>query len=370
MGQLRSPPPSPPAHSGPASPAGSCGAGEAVPCEPHLEHSQQSPPYSTSGVADSPGATPQQASPAPDKENQGSNWSPGDTSKRQQAGHKAAQWDEERLELLNLLERLQDQLSAHAELAASARKSSRPPQRQHAAPPPSPFCQRHFAEQEVEDGETAASAVVDEAAEAGEAAEGGAMPCGSGEPTAFSPATAQRSNRAAGNLQASFDSVGGSSTASEEPSSEEVGAEGGSPAVAAHPVFDSPLPPESVARSGAPSPPSVRPPQSEIAGAQQQGEEQTPSSRPAAAPASLEEAVEQEGQPIPRARSSAGASQTLEAFLSPPAGSSPVAYGAPPGSANLPATAEQQRLLQAEQRAAELEVGRLRVLQLRRCVEA
>lgn len=356
MGQLRSPPPSPPAHSGPASPVGSFGAGEAVPCEPQLEHSQQSPPYSSSGAADSPGATPQQASPAPDKENQGSNWSPGDTSKRQQTGHKAAQWDEERLELLNLLERLQDQLSAHAELASSARKSNRPPQWQQAAPPPSPFCQPQRAE-DREDEEAAAAAVVDEAAETGEAAEGGAMPCGSGEPTACSPATAQRSSRAAGNLQASFDSVGGSSTASEELSSEEVGAEGGSPAVAAHPVFDSPLPPESVARSGAPSPPSVRPPQLEVAGAQHQGEEQTPSSRPAAAAASLEEAVEQEGQPIPRARSSAGASQTLEAFLSPPAGSSPLAYGAPPSSSNLPSTAEQQRLQQAEQRAAELEVG-------------
>lgn len=357
VGQLRSPPPSPPAHSQPASPAGSCGAGETVPCEPHPEHSQQSPPYSSSGMAGSPGFTSQHASPLPDKENQGGNWSPGVGGRRQQGGSKTAQWDEERSELLNLLERLQDQLAAHAELAASARRSSRPPQRQHAAPPPSPFCQPQFGGEDEEDAEVAAAAAT--AAEEGATAD--AVPCGSGEPAAFTPATAQRSSRAASKLEASFDSVSGSSAASEEASAEQVGVEGTSPTVAAHPVFDSPLPPESLARSGAPSPPSVRPPRA--AGAeqqQQQGEEQTPSSRPtASAVASLEEGEEPQGQPIPRARSSAGASQTLEAFLSPPTGSSPVVNAAQCSGSSLEATAEQQRLQQAEQRAAELEVGSL-----------
>ncbi|PRW59069.1 Chaperone dnaJ isoform B [Chlorella sorokiniana] len=363
VGRLRSPPPSPPTHSGAASPADSCGAGEAVPCEPHPEVSQQSPPYGTSGAAGSPGLSPQQASPQPDKENQGGNWSPAGTSRRQQAGSKAAQWDEERSELLSLLERLQDQLSAHAELAASARRGSRPPQRQHATPPPSPFCQPLFDGHDEEEAGLAAAAEEDTAAE--EADEAGGMPQCSGEPTAYTPATAQRSSRATSNLEASFDSASGSSgPASEEPSAEEVGAGGSSPAVAAHPVFDSPLPPESVARSGAPSPPSVRPAQSPAADEQRQGEEQTPSSRPATSAASLEEAAEeQQGQPIPRARSSAGGSQTLETFLSPPAGSSPVACAVPTSSAGLQASAQQQRLQQAEQRAAELEaeLQRLRV---------
>ncbi len=357
VGQLRSPPPSPPTRSSPASPADSCHAGGAAAREPHPEHIQRSPPCSSSSTAGSPGPTPQQASPLPDKENQGGNWPRGDFSKRQQAGNKAAQWDEERSELLSLLERLQDQLSAHAELAASARRSSRPPQRPHATPPPSPFCQAQFAGQDAEDAEVAAAAALAPAAEAAqEAAEAGAAPCGSGEPAACMPATAQRSSRAASNLEASFDSVDGSSTASEEASAADVGAEGGSPAVAAHPVFDSPLPPESVARSGAPSPPSVRPPWSPAA-EQQQGEGQTPNSRPSAAAGSLEEAAEEHGQPILRARSSAGASQTLEAFLSPPAGSSPIACAAPLSSAGMQQCAEQQRLQQAEQRAAELEVG-------------
>ena len=255
---------------------------------------------------------------------------------------KAVQWDEERSELLSLLERLQDQLSAHAELTASARRGSRPPQRR-AEPPPSPFSQPHFEGQGEQRGEAVAAA--DEQAP-------------TAEPAAFAPASGRRGGRAASNLEASFDSVSGSaaSDGASTASSKEEDVAGGSPTVAAHPLFDSPLPPESVARSGAPSPPSVRPPRPAAAEQQEDEEQPTPSSGPAAAAGSPAHAEEQCGQPVPHARSSASGSQTLEAFLSPPMGSSPVPEAAFTASAPPQAGAEQQRLQQAEQRAAELEV--------------
>lgn len=339
-GQLRSPPPSPLAHAYSASPAGSASSVDA-----HDLLSEGSERSADDVMQGGSGAgTPGNASPGTDKENA---CLAGNGGGRQARRPAKAQWDEERSELLSLLERLQDQLSVHAEQQASASKCERGPQRRQqgtprgrAAPPPSPFSQplgnAGTTEEQLWQPQPPPEVVGEQQTP---------MPPTASQERQASPA-GRRSSGAAGNLSASFDRVSGDSAESTSTAeSEEV--EGGSPAITSHhPGFsDSPLPLHSATRSGAPSPPSVR--------QQRPSEEQAP----CAADDCADDAPEQLQQRwSARGCSSAGGSQTLEAFLSPP-GCSPTPATEPPcSSSSAQDAAKQQRLLQAEQRAAELEV--------------
>lgn len=348
VGQLRSPPPSPAATAGGASPAtaaqpGASPAASASSAEEDLraEASAQSAYSDPAAEYSGRGQPPQPA----DKENVGGN---GSSSSRPRQAAKAP-WDDERSELLSLLERLQGQLSVHAEQQASGatprkqQQQQRPKQQRQAAadgsraPATSPFASQP-PEQERQRGS--------------------------------SPSGARPGSRAAANLEPSFESTvsgsGGSGSGSPAGSSRSAESDGGSPAVAAHhfsadsplpplplpadsplpPVTDgSPLPPHSCARSGAPSPPSVRPMRRPVSA------EQPPGASPQSSAGVGGSPSKQQKQHVQR-----GASATMEAFLSPPVQcDSP----APASAGAQPSRDEQQRLQQAERRAAELEVSEL-----------
>ena len=104
-------------------------------------------------------------------------------------------------------------------------------------------------------------------------------------------------------------------------------------------MADSPVPPRSAGCSGVPSPATVH---QAAAGDREAG---IPCR---GAPPSADGTKQQQQQQ--QRSASAGASHTLDAFLATPAAP---AAAAPPSSAQA---AEQERLQQAEQRAAELEV--------------
>lgn len=345
MGQLRSPPPSPPLHAGAFSatatePAGSSPAASASSAEAQQLQSEDSEQAAYGGV-DSTAATPQRTGadaspPALNKEN--ANLAGNTSAQQGRRQHDKELWDDERSELLNLLERLQDQLSTHAEQQAAGSHQGTTPRQQATpgggggqAPPPSPFCQPMYGEEQAgEEGEEHASA---------------AAHCASKE---RQPAAAggRRGSRAASNLETSFAGVSGDSLPSAEASSdcaESDAVEGSSPAVVAHHMADSPLPtPHSTTRSNAPSPPSVRQPV-------RPADEEAPTAA-TSGPGAVDEGIRQQRS------ASASGSQKLEAFLSPPSGCRPTPTAAPAAPGSAQAEEEQQRLLQAEQRTAQLEV--------------
>lgn len=381
---LHSPPSSPPqpGHASPAASSSGTAEGQAL----EAEDSEQS----VAGPAGSNAGTPAQpsSSPQPNKENAnlGGNGRQGDgtsgggggfggSNRGQQAkAPPKGQWDAERSELLTLLERLQDQLSTHAEQqqqaaataatpghAAGGRNSM--PRRKAAAdggcaPPPSPFCQPlHGEAGGAEQRSAACTSPKHTAAFTPQSHHGGS------EDGSCQPAGGQRAGGAASNLQASFESVSGGSSGVSEPTaspchSPGYTAEGGSPAVNAHHhiAADSPTTQRSARRSSAPSPPSVRQ-QWAPAPASPAGEHTPSSATPAAegvAPVSSQAqffpAEQQPQKPQPRCKTPGGSGHTMEAFLGASPGSSA------PLPSSTPSAEQAERLQQAEQRAADLEV--------------
>jgi hypothetical protein len=359
-GSPHSPPSSPPPQTGHASPAGSTNTAEGQLLG--AEDSEQS----VAGPASSNAVTPERpgSSPLPNKENAnvGGNSGQGNGGAGSSRGQRVpakGQWDAERSELLTLLERLQDQLSTHAEQqSAAAGGRSATPQRKAAAvgssaPPPSPFCQPLHGEAEQEElwtspPHTAAPTPSSQAGGSGDerCQSGGGLRAG-GPPS---------------NLQASFESVSGGSSGVSEPTASPCHSpgyttEGGSPTMMAHHhmAADSPTTERSARRSDAPSPPSVR--QQRPPAAASPADEPTPCSaaQPAeegASAAKQPHPADQQAQQQPQRRPKmpTGSGHTMEAFLGPSPGGSGILPAATP-------SAEQaDRLQQAEQRAADLEV--------------
>lgn len=338
LGSLCSPPASPPQHAG--SPCSEHSIDEdpqdgiATParlrtessCDADLSH----------GSFGDVGVQPSAASSLHNKENASRNAAAnGHGSSRAEQACKE-KWDDERSELLSLLERLQGQLEARAE--------------QHAATADDSHTARMRSEQQP--------GCADDGTEGCSQPRVGTPVAAQHQQQQHVPGRAASSPSSSG--EASFDSAGG-------------GADGASPTVAAHHMTESPLPSMSAARSGAPSPASVRQ-QRSASPAASPASEKRPAGAGGQTPVSHAQATEHvpaahqvssmQSQPgqheHQKHKLSSSGSRTLEAFF----GRSPseaAAAAAPAAAAIGQATAaEQQRLQQAEMRAAELEVRRQR----------
>ncbi|KAL4425786.1 hypothetical protein ABPG75_009802 [Micractinium tetrahymenae] len=341
LGSLCSPPASPPQHAGSPCSDGSVDEGpqDGIATPSGLRPESSWDAGLLGGSSENVTPEPSAASPRPNKENASVNAA--GTARGSSRARQACkeEWDEERSELLSLLERLQGQLEARAEQQAVAADDSPAPVHGpagHSVP-----------------------------------AHDSAAPCC--QPPVGTPVAAQRQQQAVPGPSASSPSSGSSAEASFESVAE--GADGGPPTVVAHHMAESPLPPPSASRSGAPSPPSARPQRpapgaSPAAEAQQAGGgEPTPASRaPASEPvpaqqqssAKQEQPERQQQQQHPKLSSSGG--RTLDAFFGHSPSDTAAATAPARAAAAQAAAKEQERLQQAEQRAAELEaeVERLR----------
>lgn len=278
---------------------------------------------------------PSAPSPLPNKENASGNAETGNCGSRSARRACKEEWDEERSELLSLLERLQGQLEARAGQQAATADGT-------------PTAPLHSKEQ----------------ARCAEDCTEGCSKLPVGTPVAAQkqqqqhvPGLAVSSPSSGSSAKASFDSAG-------------EGADGASPTVMAHHMADSPGLPTSPARSSAPSPPSVRPQRSAPdtspgREAWQAGSEQTPASRaPASEPVpATQQGCAMQGQPArvaqQRHKLSSSGGRTLDAFFGRSPSEAEAAVAPATAAARQAAGDEQERLQQAEQRAAELEVREL-----------
>lgn len=276
-------------------------------------------------------AAPKQSAPCslPNKENTSGNTaaSKHGTSRARQACKE--EWDEERSELLSLLERLQAQLEAHA-------------QHQAATAHDSPVAPMHGQNQPVCAGDDR-------------------EPCS--QLPVSTPVAAQQQQHES-DIAVSSPSIGTTTEASFD--SPGRGADAASPAAVAHHMMQSPLLPTSASRSGAPSPPSVRPLRHAAAPPaaetwQAGSGEPTPSSQAFTSEPVPQQDSTRQNPPEEHAHQQhkvpGSGRRTLDAFFGRSRSEVEAAAGRATAAGQAVAE-ENSRLQQAEQRAAELEVGR------------